>query len=179
MIRQLGPPTFFVTFTCSEQHWEDLQITLKTLSTDKKFTKNSSYNVQTLVRDDPVTCARYYAHRTRCLRQLLKQSSHTFGKLTDYYFVTELQSRGSEHDHALLWIKDAPLYNENNKTDIISFVENHISCDKNLLEKDLEKMQIHHHTRTCKKKTRSNCRFHYPQPPNEKNRHFNTTNSTY
>ena len=29
-------------------------------------------------------------------------------------------------------------------------------------------MQIHHHTRTCKKKTRSNCRFHYPQPSMKK-----------
>ena len=27
------------------------------------------------------------------------------GKVIDFFFVTEFQARGNEHDHAVIWIK--------------------------------------------------------------------------
>jgi hypothetical protein len=32
------------------------------------------------------------------------------GHLLDFIFVTKLQSHGSQHDHGLLWVANAPIY---------------------------------------------------------------------
>jgi hypothetical protein len=34
----------------------------------------------------------------------------SFGHISNYYFVTEFQNHGNEHNHGLLWIKDALMY---------------------------------------------------------------------
>jgi hypothetical protein len=37
--------------------------------------------------------------------------NHFFGgHISNFYFVTEFQNHGNEHNHGLLWIKDAPMY---------------------------------------------------------------------
>jgi hypothetical protein len=46
-----------------------------------------------------------------------------FGKVNDFYFVTEFQNRRSEHDHGLLWIKDAPIYGVDSNETIEQFVK--------------------------------------------------------
>jgi hypothetical protein len=37
--------------------------------------------------------------------------------------VTEFQNKGSEHDHALLWIEGAPVYGNENNSQIEQFVD--------------------------------------------------------
>ena len=59
-------------------------------------------DIDYLIRKDPVTCTRYYRHRINALRQLICHDETFFGKISDYYFVTEFHNRGSEHDHTLL-----------------------------------------------------------------------------
>jgi hypothetical protein len=51
----------------------------------------------------------------------------------EFFFVIKFQNCGSEHDHGLLWIKDAPIYgiNTNEKNEI--FVNKYISCNVSLL----------------------------------------------
>ena len=41
-----------------------------------------------------------------------------FGKVQDYYFVTEFQNCGNEHVHYMLLIKDAPIYGTYTNSDI-------------------------------------------------------------
>ena len=41
-----------------------------------------------------------------------------FGKISDYFFVTEFQNRGNEHDHALFWIEGALVYGADNNSQI-------------------------------------------------------------
>jgi hypothetical protein len=44
------------------------------------------------------------------------------------FFVIKFQNCGSEHDHGLLWIKDAPIYGINTNEEIENFVDKYISC---------------------------------------------------
>ncbi len=76
------------------------------------------------------------------------------------FFVTKFQNRGSEHDHGLLWIKNAPMYGVHTNEKIERFVEMYISYDASLLPNPLQNAQQHQHTRTCKKKNHVIYRFH-------------------
>jgi hypothetical protein len=49
------------------------------------------------------------------------------------FFVIEFHNCGSEHDHGLLWIKDAPIYGINTNEEIENFVDKYISYDVSLL----------------------------------------------
>ncbi len=44
---------------------------------------------------------------------LFNKEPSIFKQVYDFFFVTKFQNHGSEHDHGLLWIKDAPIYGIN------------------------------------------------------------------
>lgn len=64
MIRRLGTPTFFVTFSTAERLWTDLIACLQALNPSQRAPDETvaAYE-QRLVRLDPITCVRYYVHR--------------------------------------------------------------------------------------------------------------------
>ncbi len=118
MICQLGPPTFFVTFTSAKSKWNTLMLVLQTLNNNhmeilENFDELEFKHFADLVRSDPITCARYYDHQMVAFHNLLKKDSSIFGKVDDFYFVIEFQNKGNEHDHSLLWIKNGPTYGVN------------------------------------------------------------------
>ncbi len=106
-------------------------------------------DIYELVRGDLITCAWYYDHKMKCFHKLWQSIDTLFGQLQDYFFVTKLQARGSEHDHGFLWIKDAPIYGINNNDEIESFVDKYIICDKYLLFVNLCESQLHYHKWAC------------------------------
>ena len=102
MIRQLGPPTFFVSFSSAEHCWKPLIDALKHIKSKNKVAIENDIQedeIETLIRNDPVTCVRYYRNRINALHQLISHDYKYYGKLKDYFFVTEFQNRGSQHDH--------------------------------------------------------------------------------
>ena len=102
-----------------------------------------------------------------------------FGKILDYYFVTEFQNRGSEHDHGLLWIQDAPIYGKNNNLEIENFVDRYITCDMDFLDPNLSKFHEHHHTKSCKKRKNFHGRYNFPMPLMKRTRVLEPINTTY
>jgi hypothetical protein len=74
-----------------------------------------------------------------------------FQKNIRLLFVTKFQNRGNEHDHALFWIEGAPVYGDDNNSEIKQFVDKYITCNKDHLELDLVKVHRHYHTRSCRK----------------------------
>jgi hypothetical protein len=106
MIQQLGPPTFFVTFTSAKHQWTPLVSTLNELDKNKKKRKQTDTlevtDIDYLIRKDPVTCTRYYRHKINTLKQMICHDDTFFGKVSYHYFVTEFQNRGSEHEHMTL-----------------------------------------------------------------------------
>ena len=175
MIRQLGCPTFFLTLSAAETKWLELLRILKQILDDVNLSVEEVLEFQwseraDLIRRDPVTCARYFDHRSKELFKVLRSEVSPLGKLTDYYLRIEFQHRGSPHVHSLLWVQDAPKYGHNPLHEVIEFIDRTISCalpeETSMLTEEDIKLQRHKHTHTCyKKKSFRRCRFGIPYPP--------------
>jgi hypothetical protein len=67
MIKQLGPPSFFVTFTTCLNNWSILVKTLKDLHIEHvqifNIKNKNLANIKDLVKIDLVTCMHYYEHK--------------------------------------------------------------------------------------------------------------------
>jgi hypothetical protein len=58
------------------------------------------------------------------LLQVIIITNTLFGQVKDFFFIIKFQSRGNEHNHGLLWIKDAPKYgiNRNDKIESCTLI---------------------------------------------------------
>ncbi|CAF1163397.1 unnamed protein product [Rotaria sordida] len=143
MIRQLGCSTLFLTLSAAETQWSELIIILTQVLENKVITleeaESMSYEKKCdLIRNDPVTCVRYFQHRLKCLWEILSAPCGPFQgyELVDKYVRTESQVRGSPHVHVLLWLKNGPKYGENNPESIercIEFIDKLISREQLML----------------------------------------------
>ena len=172
MIRQLGLPTWFMSFSSADTRWSDLLNMLSALnhgtelSEDEIITMTWEQKVK-LIQKDPVTCSGYFDHRVQQFIKVVLKSSHDFlGKITDYFYRVEFQQRGSPHIHMIVWVENAPKYNSSTNEEITTYVDKYLKCcsDEAHLH-DLIQLQIHKHSRTCRKKADRICRFGYPLPP--------------
>ncbi len=153
-----------------------MKIVKKKDITEEEALALTSEEVSDLIRSDPVTCMTHFDHRYKALLNLLMSpEAGLFApyKMADYFSRLEFQMRGSPHSHGLYWIKDAPIYDEDNHQSVIEcikFIDMFITCERNE-EGEMEKLigyQIHKHSQTCKKgKSGKKCRFNYPKPPME------------
>jgi len=98
------------------------------------------------------------------LHSLITKKNELFGQVQDYFFITEFQHRGTEHDHGLLWIQNVSIYQKSLNVDVIGFIDQYLTCDSTILSKHMIQFQTHHNTKTCKKHKNSSCRFSFPIP---------------
>ena len=172
MIRQLGNPTWFCSFSAAETRWIHLIKILGRLIDNKDYTDDEVTQMtwqkkSELIQKDPVTCARNFEHMVQLfIHNFIKSSCQPIGEVVDFFYRVEFQQRGSPHIHGLFWIKNAPEYGRDCDEDIIKFVDSYISCkaDSDDLG-ELVNLQRHKHSKTCKKKGRAICRFNFPSPP--------------
>jgi len=103
MIRQLGIPTLFITLSAAEAHWPELLVILKKVQDGKNISEEEAANLSYeekayLIRQDPITCARYFDHRLRTAFSLLFKSKtgifHPY-ILKDFTWRIEFQHRGN------------------------------------------------------------------------------------
>ena len=176
MIRQLGPATLFITFSAAETHWYHLLQLLSKLVDDKQLTddecKELSWSEKCrLINSDPVTCSRHFHYSFNAfLNTFIKSPLSPFGRLKDHWYRVEFQHRGSPHIHMLLWIEDAPQYGTHDDKDVISYIDKIISCRRTWNDEQVDQLialQVHRHTKTCKKqiKKKTVCRFGFPKYP--------------
>lgn len=171
MIRQLGLPKWFGSFSSADTRWNDLLRILGKLNDGKEYSddelENMDWHQKTkLVQKDPVTCSRFFYYRVQqFIKIVLKSDHHPIGKLTDYFYRVEFQQRGSPHIHMLMWIEDAPTYKVSSNEDITEYIDKHVSCSMLEDVKDLINLQVHKHSKTCRKKGHAICRFNFPLPP--------------
>ena len=176
MIRQLGPASLFCSFSSAETQWNHLRI-LGELVDQKEYSDMELGSLNwdercRLIQTDPVTCARHFDYQvSQFLRQFLLGDAKPLGKISDWFYRIEYQQRGSPHIHMLIWLESAPKFGEDSDQDVTSFIDKIITCQKPSSDAQLLKLvnrQIHRHSHTCKK-SRSECRFNYPQPQMKKN----------
>lgn len=151
MIKQLGVPTWFCSFSAAETRWVPLLQCLAKLVKQKELTEQETIEMTwqekcELIKSDPVTCARYFDNRIQCfLNSVLKRHSQPIGEIADYFGRIEFQQRGSPHIHLLVWIKNAPVYGQSHLSDVISFIVSLVSLVSNLCH--LQKR--HNNSKSC------------------------------
>ena len=90
------------------------------------------------------------------------------GKIADWSYRVEYKQRGSPHIHILIWLEDEPVYGCDDDSVVTSFIDEIVTCKKLDNNPELEHLvsrQIHTHCQTCRKKSKAECRFNFPQPP--------------
>ena len=152
MIRQLGNPTWFCSFSAAEKRWSHLLKTLGKIVRKKEYSdeeiKQMSWEQKSdLIQKDPVTCARNFEHMVQLfIRDVLKSSIMPIGQITDYFYRVEFQQRGSPHIHGLFWINNAPQYEKDSNEKVVTFVDKFITCHKpnrTSEMQDLVNLQMH------------------------------------
>lgn len=169
MIRQLGPPTFFLTLSAADTRWKELIGILYRIKTgdefnDAVFAEMSSLERSQLIAGDPVTCARYYNRRIQLFLQKVIFKSTTIGEVTDYAGIDEFQARGTPHTHLMVWCENAPKYGMDPKEDVIRYYDQFVSTNTSLLAPEYAELQRHKHTHRCGGK-KGTCSFGFPKPP--------------
>ncbi|XP_076838347.1 uncharacterized protein LOC143483367 [Brachyhypopomus gauderio] len=177
MLRQLGTPTFFCTFSAAEMRWPEVIQTIKAQQNEQvNFSEMDWVTKCEALRSNPVTAMRMFDKRVNALlRHLLLSPAQPIGEVLDYFFRVEYQARGSPHIHLLAWCKNAPVFEEDPDETVCEFVDRYITCqlpDPNAdpeLYKIVTEVQIHSkgHSKSCKKGNK-HCRFGFPKPPVEK-----------
>ena len=174
MIRQLGSAKLFCSFSSAETQWIHLLRILGKLVDSKEYTDNELENLNweeksRLIQSDPVTCARHFDYQiNQFIQNFLLSTEAPLGKIADWFYRVEYQQRGSPHIHILIWLENAPTFGEDFDGDVVSFIDKIITCEKPNDNPDLLALvnrQVHRHSHTCRKKSKSVCRFNYPQPP--------------
>ena len=172
MIRQLGKPTWFCSFSAAETRWTHLLKILGRVVDKKNYSDSTIQNMtwqekSELIKSDPVTCARNFEHMVQLFfRDFLKSPLKPIGEIVDFFYRVEFQKRGSPHIHCLFWIKNAPQYGKDSNEDICKFVDKYVSCEADVSELgDLVNLQRHRHSKTCKKNGHKICRFNFPLFP--------------
>ena len=97
IVRTLGKPGYFITFTANP-NWEEIQAELLT---DDEGNKMQS------TRDRPDLVARVFKMKHDDLIRDLK-SNNVLGEYVAHVSVIEYQKRGLPHSHTLLWVKHPP-----------------------------------------------------------------------
>ncbi|KAI8507071.1 hypothetical protein Bbelb_155100 [Branchiostoma belcheri] len=173
MIRQLGIPTWFATFSAADLRWPEV---LEAIRQDQSSVPVSDLSWEErcdILKSNPVTAARMFDHRVKLFfKHLIQSPSQPIGEVVDTFTRTEFQQRGSPHIHCLFWVKDAPKLDVNSEEEICSFVDRYVSCQLPNAETDKElfdivsQVQMHRkgHTASCKKGGKV-CRFGFPKPP--------------
>ena len=131
--RQLGPYTFFATFSGAEFYWTDI---IKTVAkqygetlTDEQI-NNMTWNEKCkYLKRNPVTVARQIDYRFNKLwGDVILSGLHPIAQILNYDDSREFQGRGTEHCHAGIHVKDAPQVDVDSDEKCIEFSDKYVTC---------------------------------------------------
>ena len=180
MIRQLGIPIFFVTFSAADRRWKDIDNAILVSQGKQPMTEEQHKNMTweqhcEIIMSNPVSAARIFEKRVHAfIKDVIMSEANPIGKVQDYFYRTEFQQRGWPHIHMVVWVENAPRFNEDPEDEVIKFIDEYISCevppetDKELYD-IVTNVQTHskNHTKSCRK-TGKPCRFYFPRPPSNR-----------
>ncbi|XP_066927184.1 uncharacterized protein [Clytia hemisphaerica] len=140
MVKQLGLPTWFMSFSCADLRWpEIIEIIQKIKGNEmtEEEIKNLTYKERTeILQSNPVLMARHFQYRVECFFKTILAKDTLGGTLKHYSIRVEFQARGSPHIHCLAWIEGAPTLTHENIDEYRDFIDRVVKCD---LPEDKEK----------------------------------------
>jgi len=171
MVKQLGPPTLFVTCSTAEWYAEPLINYLRTVNSAEKMTPSEPCAM------DPLNVSIHFHKQWKAIftKLINNKDKPLFGQVEDYFWQIEYQARGAPHVHLILWIKDAPVLGRNTVEEVQAYIQSIITCsmpdpDKSpTLHELVKQFQTHKCDTYCTKTFKKNnkfykkCRFGFPQ----------------
>ena len=172
LIRTLGIPTFFCSFSAADMRWEEMTKTILNQNNDSRRASDLSIEEKgTLIRENPVAAVRMFDFRFhKFLKEVIMSPAQPIGKVKDYFHRIEFQSKCSPHTHCLFWIDYEPQFGKSDIQELYEFIDKYITCELPDAETDPElytivtEVQTHskNHNPGCKNKN-TECRFGFPQ----------------
>lgn len=170
MVKNLGPPHWYLTFSCNDLNWPDiLKALLVADDRPNALVEELTFPEKLhLVEQYPVTLSRQFMIRINALFKRLKQKENPLlGKyVVDFWWRVEFQLRGSPHVHMVVWCEQMPAFDSPQGVKLLDQV---VTCnvpdpgyDKEMHDL-VVKLQTHKHTHTCFKEN-TICRFAFPRP---------------
>ena len=165
MIRQIGIPTWFVTFSAADRRWIEIDNAIleqqgkPPMSSEEHSDMDWETHCQNIF-SNPVTAARMFDHRVKkFIKDVIQSPAQPIGNVTDFFYRTEFQQRGWPHIHMLVWVQDAPDPYTVSDHEIVDFVDKYVSCelpsenDDPELHEIVKSCQMHskNHTKSCRK----------------------------
>uniref|UniRef100_A0A9J7WX60 ATP-dependent DNA helicase n=1 Tax=Cyprinus carpio carpio TaxID=630221 RepID=A0A9J7WX60_CYPCA len=175
MVRQLGIPTWFCSFSSADLRWPELlQCIVKQEGCQTPIDELDWSDRCGMLKRNPVTAARMFDHRFHCfLKDVIMSPAQPIGKIIDYFYRIEFQQRGSPHTHCLFWVENAPQVDREDDDEVVAFVDHYVTCemppeDETEMHEIVSTVQQHskRHAKTCRKKG-TTCRFNFPRPPSQ------------
>ncbi|XP_006820870.1 uncharacterized protein LOC100373785 [Saccoglossus kowalevskii] len=176
MIRQLGIPTWFCSFSSADMRWPEMIESILREEGDSRFAEDLDWSEKcALLKKNPVTAARMFDRRFHCfLKKIILSPAEPIGKIKDYFHRVEFQQRGSPHTHCLFWVEDAPTIDKDPDEQVTEFVDKYVTCEIPSQEHDEELYEIVNsvqkhstrHSKSCRKQG-TECRFNFPRPPSK------------
>ncbi|XP_062588390.1 uncharacterized protein LOC134250047 [Saccostrea cucullata] len=177
MLRQLGIPTWFCSFSAAEYRWNDAVKAILQQQNDNRDPDEMEWSEKNeVLRCNPVTVARMFEHRFQIFhKEVILSPAKPIGKVIDFFQRVEFQQRGSPHMHCLYWVENAPNIDSDGEEAVCDFIDRYVTCsvpadsDDPELRKSVLEVQQHSkkHSKSCKKKG-TECRFNFPRPPSQK-----------
>ncbi|CAM4570259.1 unnamed protein product [Leuciscus chuanchicus] len=120
MLRQLGTPTFFCTFSAAEMRWPDVITAIIAQQGETvNFAELDWSEKCDILRSNSVTAMRMFEKQVEALmRDLINSPARPIGEVIDFFYRVEFQLRGSPHIHCLFWVKDAPEFEKDQDQDV-------------------------------------------------------------
>ena len=175
MVRQLGNPTFFASFSAADRQWKEIvQCICSQLG--KPYDPNMDWATYCdLINENVVTATRMFHHRVNAfIAEVILAPYDVIGKVVDYFHRVEFQSRGWPHLHCLIWVKGTPQFGRDSDEAVAAFIGQHITrevpCAKTQPElyEQVTSLQTHssRHSKSCTKGRKSGtCRYNFPRLP--------------
>ena len=196
-MEQYGGFHFFFTVSCGEKRWREVITSLLRLeghivsyAPNPDDSENDFVYIDGILLEDFVEenlknkmtefMSNLYLAITRIfddrLKSFIKNILNT-GDVWSYSYRIEFQMRGVPHAHGVFWLKEEVIekYQDDEgefiDEQVVNLIDEWQSCKLETGDEDLDKqvreVQIHKHTKTCKKHG-TQCRFNFPQFPSEK-----------
>ena len=170
MVKQLGLPTFFMTLSCADLHWNELVSIIARLN-GENLNENDINNMDFFERChylnlNPVILARHFQYRVEIFFKVIVING-PLGKVKYHAIRVEFQVRGSPHVHSFLWVIDAPILTADNVKEYRQFVDSIIKSFVPNVNEDQELFhlvttyQVHSHSKSCRKYKNEKCRYHF------------------
>ncbi|XP_065942484.1 uncharacterized protein [Magallana gigas] len=175
MIRQLGLPTWFCSFSAAEMRWPEIFEAILKQQNDLRNVEDLTLSEKwEILKKNPITVSRMFDYRFQTfLKKVILSNANPIGKVKDYFYRVEFQQRGSPHTHCLFWIADAPKLHTDADCEVADFIDTYVSCEIPCEDDEVfeivKSVQTHSksHSKSCKKGSKE-CRFNFPRPPSER-----------